>query len=276
MVNLIECRDCEAGWQWPLARTEQQSVVEFKNSYSNQDQGSYFDPTKRDSVARCQSEFLETKIAKPGRLLDVGCGDGNFARLMAVSGWDVVGLDPATLGTVTEQKSNGYLRILPCSISDLNKGDLFDVVTLWDVVEHVENPGQLISEAVSHVAPGGCLVVETGNFQSAGRVESKGTWWNYQIDHRWYLAPPQLRVLMAAAGLEEIELADRVLRPWWRGQPDVAPPRLRALAKKIARRPWQFAEAVSLHGELKSGVGKWKGWSGLEIMTMVGHKAMTA
>lgn len=272
MVNIIRCNDCEAGWQWPLQRTEQQSAVAFENAYSDQNEGSYFDPTKRDSVARCQCEFLESKFAKPGRLLDIGCGDGNFARLMADRGWDVIGLDPAILSSVIEQKSAGCLRLQPGSIADLNQYDFFDVVTLWDVVEHVEKPAQLIAEAATRVAPGGSMVVETGNYQSAGRVQSQGTWWNYQVDHRWYLAPPQLSALLTAAGLHNIELADRVLRPWWTGQPAIPLPRLRSLVKAIIKNPFRIGASVRAHNEITTCANKWTSWGGLEIMTMVGQK----
>lgn len=271
-VNVIQCNDCEAGWQWPLQRTERQSAVEFENAYKNQNEGSYFDPEKRDSVADCQRKFLQTKFEKPGRLLDVGCGDGSFGRLMAHHGWDVVGLDPVILTAVTERTLTGCLRLRPGGMADLNNGDFFDVVTLWDVVEHVEKPSQIIAEAAMRVAPGGCLVVETGNYQSAGRVQSQGKWWNYQIDHRWYLAPPQLRVLLSAAGLENIELADRVLRPWWKGQSDIPLPRLSSLVKAIFKKPWRAGVAVREYRDISSCASRWKDWGGLEIMTMTGRK----
>lgn len=273
MISIIECKDCEAGWQWPLQRTEQQSVVEFENAYSDQCEGSYFDPSKRDAVAHCQCQFLEENFSKPARLLDIGCGDGNFARLMADHGWEVVGLDPAILAAKTEQKATGCLRLQPGSIADLNRHEYFDVITLWDVVEHVEKPDQLVAEAATRLAPGGSMVVETGNYQSAGRLQSRGAWWNYQIDHRWYFAPPQLRALLAKAGLQNIELADRVLRPWWKGQPGIPRPRLRSLAKAIAKRPFQAAAAVRAHQDIAHYANKWANWGGLEIMTMIAKKA---
>lgn len=272
MVNIIQCKDCEAGWQWPLQRTELQSVVEFKNAYGDRNEGSYFDPMKRKAVANCQGDFLAAKFTKPGRLLDIGCGDGNFARLMAERGWDVVGLDPAILSEITERKATGCLRLQPGSISELDKSEYFDVVTLWDVVEHVEKPDQLIAEAATRLAPGGSIVIETGNYQSAGRVQSQGTWWNYQVDHRWYLAPPQLKMLLAAADLIDIELADRVLRPWWKGQPGIPLPRLSSLASAIVKKPWRAGSAVRTHQDIANCSNKWTNWGGLEIMTMIGHR----
>lgn len=273
MVNIIKCEACDAAWQWPLQRTAQQSVIEFQDAYSSQHESSYFDPIKREAVAHCQCEFLASKFAKPSRLLDIGCGDGNFARAMAKRGWNVVGLDPAILAPVTEEATGGRLTLQPGSIANLREHEVFDLITLWDVIEHVEKPGQLITEAATRLTPGGVLVVETGNYQSAGRVQSRGAWWNYQIDHRWYLAPPQLRSLLNKAGLRNIEIANRVLRPWWKGQSDMPPPRLSTLAKAIVKRPRHLGEALRTHHELVHGFNKWTSWGGLEIMTMMGHKA---
>jgi 2-polyprenyl-3-methyl-5-hydroxy-6-metoxy-1,4-benzoquinol methylase len=272
-VNIVECRSCEAGWQWPLRRSEQQSAVVFENAYAQHDDGSYFDLTKRDSVANCQVDFILEKMAQPGRLLDIGCGDGNFARHMANRGWDVTGLDPALSQGSVEMVALGRLSLQSHGLADLPADQLFDVITLWDVVEHVEKPDQLIEQAVAYLAPGGILVAETGNFQSAGRIDSQGTWWNFQMDHRWYFAPPQLRAMMTQAGLHRIELDDKVLRPWWKGHRDMPRPRLRSVVKAIAKKPWQLTSILRRHNDLLSGQKKWAGWSGLDIMTMTGRKA---
>ena len=177
------------------------------------------------------------------------------------------------LSTVTEEYAPGRLHLQPNAIAELPASQAFEVITLMDVIEHVEKPDQLIAEAATRLVPGGVLVVETGNYQSAGRVQSHGAWWNYQLDHRWYFAPPQLRELLNQAGLNSIELADRVLRPWWKGQADMVAPRLSGLVKTIAKAPWRASTALKCHQKLRHGNNKWKGWAGLEIMTMVGTKA---
>lgn len=273
MVNIVECRSCQSGWQWPLQRTEAQSEQVFNQAYATGEEGTYFDLDKRNSVAACQREFIETHIKIPGRLLDIGCGDGTFVRNMAQAGWHTIGLDPAIRVSVVESYSSGHLNLRGDFVADLPAGDIFDLITLWDVVEHVEKPDQLISDAVARLAPGGMLVVETGNYQCAGRIQSDRKWWNYQMDHRWYFAPPQLRAILTSVGLDHIELADRVLRPWWKGQAEAKSPRLRSLVKSILVRPWRAISAWQRYQDLARGKQQWKGWSGLEIMTMTGRKS---
>lgn len=77
---------------------------------------------------------------------------------------------------------------------------------------------------------------------------------------------------MAAAGLQDIQLADHVLRPWWKGQPEMLPPRLRSLVKALVRKPFQANATVRKHKEMTNYSKKWVKWGGLEIMTMVGQK----
>lgn len=274
LVNVVECRSCQAGWQWPLQRTAAQSEQVFNEAYATGEEGTYFDVDKRKSVASCQREFIEKHINISGRLLDIGCGDGVFARNMAQAGWNALGLDPAIRMPVVESCSPGHLNLRGDLVADLPAGYAFDLITLWDVVEHVEKPDQLISDAVARLAPGGMLVVETGNYQCAGRIQSDRRWWNYQLDHRWYFAPPQLRAILTSVGLDRIELADRVLRPWWKGQSEAQRPRLRSLVKSILTKPWRTIGAWQRHKALTQVAIEWKDWGGLEIMTMTGRKPL--
>lgn len=275
-VHIVACQSCQAGWQWPLRRSEQQSAVAFENAYAEHDEGSYFDQKKRQTVAACQLEFIHARCPHAGRLLDIGCGDASFARPMAQRGWDVVGLDPALTRSVTEEFAPGRLSLQCHSVAELPAAQLFDLITLWDVVEHVERPDELLQQAAAHLAPSGILIAETGNYQSAQRILSQGRWWNYQLDHRWYFAPPQLEALLRQAGLQHIELADKVLRPWWTGAREMPRPRLRSLIKAIAKKPWKFSSALGVHQALVVGKQQWTGWGGLEIMTMIGRKSPAA
>lgn len=258
-VAITQCTFCIAAWQWPLQRTQAESVVAFLGAYEAQAKESYFDPAKRASIAELQREFI-VNFALTGSLLEVGCGDGCFAKIMATHGWRVTGLDPA-LPSDTETET---VRLICGTFSALPADEKFDLITLWDVVEHVENPLNLIVEASSWLVPNGLMVIETGNFQSSGRITSSEDWWNYQLDHRWYLSPPQLAQLMTSAGLTDIRLAARVLRPWWKGQMSMSAPSVLNHIKAMVKRPHHIQKSFVIieiyhvlikHGRLGAG---WK------------------
>lgn len=270
-VSIVECPRCQAAWQWPLQRSEHQSAAVFHDAYAAKSEGSYFEAERRAAVAACQRDYLARQLPRPGRLLDVGCGDGCFARTMAAAGWDVLGLDPALAGTVEEAAPPGRLVLSPQRLETLPDTQPFDLITLWDVVEHVERPDRLVADAARLLAPDGLLVVETGNYQSTGRILNDA-WWNYQVDHRWYLAPPQLRRMLDDAGLARVELADVVLRPWWTGRASEPPPSGVALLRRVLRRPWRAADAWRRHRRMQQGAAALQALGGLEIMTMLARR----
>lgn len=266
-VSVVECRDCVAAWQFPVARNADESRDTFDAAYNSAD-GGYFDPAKRRAISELQRSFIEARMPV-GELLDVGCGDGSFARSMAAAGWRATGLDPAMPEKDrTAPGDEGALQLIRGSLDDLPADRRFDLITLWDVVEHLDHPTGLVSALAARLKPGGSLIMETGNYQSAGRIESGETWWNYQLDHRWYFAPPQLEALVREAGLEPVEWARQVLRPWWKGAPSSQAPGLGGVVKALARGPQAFARARQRHAELTAAARSWPNWSGLEIVTL--------
>ena len=272
-VNIVECEPCAWAWQYPLSRDVGASRVVFEAAYKAAAADTYFDPTKRTSVARLQRDFLMQRFA-PKSLLDMGCGDGTFATEMASAGCVSVGLDPSLPeDKVTHpQAPDAKLTLLRGGSEALDELRTFDVVTLWDVIEHVPEPLSLIRAAARRLNPGGWLVVETGNFQSKGRIESSTKWWAYQLDHRWYFAPPQLRDILGACGLGSIEIVDRVLRPWWKGQARTMAPGYGSLLRAALRRPNRFMELLQRHAELTHAARDWPEWSGLEITTLLARR----
>jgi cyclopropane fatty-acyl-phospholipid synthase-like methyltransferase len=103
---------------------------------------------------------LEKLKPPPGRLLDVGAYAGVFVEIAARHGWDAVGLEPSHWA-VQEARNQG----LPMIEGTLESADLptawYDVITLWDVIEHLTDPHAAIRRCHSLLKPGGLLVVHT-------------------------------------------------------------------------------------------------------------------
>ena len=97
----------------------------------------------------------------PSRLLDVGCGVGFFLEVAKEQGWDVSGIE-------TSQFASAYVRDrlgLDVSADDLAKADFpdnsFDLITMWDVIAHVTNPGDYLKKAGKLLKQDGLLVIKT-------------------------------------------------------------------------------------------------------------------
>lgn len=233
-ISVCGCIDCGLAWQWPPARDAAESVEYFETAYSDGEEGTYFDPDKRLAVCREELVFVET-IVNGGKLIDVGSGDGTFARYAAANGWTAFGVDPAGPEEISINGS-GRLCLVRGTLDDLDPCVRGDVVTLWDVIEHVERPAEVIAACKAKLAPGGWLMVETGNFQSASRIKAGDDWWGYDPDHRWYFTPDALRDLLEDAGFRSFRMAPKTLRPWITSSASRAPSRLR-YALSAAKHP---------------------------------------
>lgn len=140
-------------------------------------------------------------VKPPGRLLDFGCGGGSYLTRMAELGWTVTGLDcsPDAVRTVREKLGHAaHLGTLPHP--DLAPGS-FEVVTLWQALEHVHKPVEVLREAYKLLVPGGCLVVAVPNWDSYARSWFGEHWFGMDLPrHLTHFTPSTLRTTLQAAG----------------------------------------------------------------------------
>ena len=147
----------------------------------------------KEKVRRSEMFLNDTT---PGKLLDVGCGDGTFLNLMRGKGWQVDGIDfdPKAIQTA-KQKYDLSLRHGDLIAAKL-PAESFDAVTMSHVVEHLTNPVELLSEIRRLLKVGGQLVMTTPNTASIGHQKFGPSW--FGID------PPRHLHLFNKASLSEV------------------------------------------------------------------------
>lgn len=112
-----------------------------------------------------RASHLRTLLGGGGeRLYDIGCGDGLFLKAASCRGFSIGGLEP--MDRAREQAC----RKLGCEIDrepfrSTPEGG-FDVITAWQVIEHVEKPGELFDTVQRNLKPGGLFAVSTVNLES--------------------------------------------------------------------------------------------------------------
>lgn len=128
-----------------------------------------------------------------GRLLDVGCGNGDFLVLARSAGWDAYGVD-FDAAAVSAAQSQG-LNVVQGGIEVFDgQSAKFDAITLSHVVEHVHDPRALLEACFRLLKPGGYFWVETPNLDSLGHGRFGPAWRG--------LEPPRHLVLFNWDGLE--------------------------------------------------------------------------
>lgn len=116
------------------------------------------------------------KLPRGGaKLLDIGCGNGSFLSLARTCGWEVVGLDP-DLKAVANAGKQG-LTVYQGGIEYFDgKTELFDVITLNHVIEHVHDPVKVLKVCHALLKPGGQLWLATPNIDSFGHARFHKNW----------------------------------------------------------------------------------------------------
>lgn len=116
------------------------------------------------------TKWLTTHVfSKPGRLLDVGCGRGEYLKTFAHAGFDVAGVDSA-------QSARGMAPGCRIEVVDVDQEPLpfpeasFDYVYSKSVLEHLQKPGTMLSECFRVLRPGGVAVIMTPSWKHQWRV----------------------------------------------------------------------------------------------------------
>ncbi len=165
----------------------------------------------------CPERRGRLPLAPPGRLLDFGCGSGQFLHRMQQLGWETVGLDICPVVVHNLQK-RGYTvwpgtlphpRLVPQS---------FDIVTMWQSLEHVHHPRRILREVYQLLKPGGYVIIAVPNFAS-WPARWFGPWW-YALDlprHLVHFTPQTLRQMLQAERFHVRSLRGIIHANWLRG-----------------------------------------------------------
>lgn len=140
--------------------------------------------------------LLRPGVPPPARLVDAGAGRGRFVAAARAAGYDARGVEPSDRGVAAARDVYGVV-LDRAGIEDAPIGaGGADAVTLWHVLEHVEDPGAALRTLRGWLAPGGALLVG---------VPDLGSWQARVAGDRWYhLDLPRHRTHFTTAGLHAL------------------------------------------------------------------------
>jgi 2-polyprenyl-3-methyl-5-hydroxy-6-metoxy-1,4-benzoquinol methylase len=145
---------------------------------------------------------LHRASGTPPRILDVGCGDGAFLRVMQNAGWIVRGIDPDPAAVAVARKSGVQVAEGDLSAAEFPDGH-FDAITLSHVIEHMHDPRGALEVCHRLLRPGGVLSIVTPNVASLGHALFGRDWIGLEPPrHLVLFTPSALTSAVQAAGFE--------------------------------------------------------------------------
>jgi 2-polyprenyl-3-methyl-5-hydroxy-6-metoxy-1,4-benzoquinol methylase len=172
-----------------------------------------------------QADTLAKHLAlRDATVLDIGCGGGLFLSLLKQKGAQVIGIELSDSRAQYAKTKHGLAIDKHPIESDHWQRDFanhFDAVTLWDVIEHVNYPGQTLQCAVNVLKPGGLLLIDTpcrdSFYHRFGEFTYKLTRGKYPtflnamysshlFGHKQIFSTTEMKTLFESVGLEVIDL----------------------------------------------------------------------
>lgn len=143
------------------------------------------------------------KVILCGRVLDIGCGTGEFLLEMKQHGWEVKGLEIDKKASEFAEKEYG-LEVLNRDLNDLRPlENPFEVITMWHVLEHLHQPLNALKNIKDMLKDDGILVIAAPNIASFDAKFYRNNWIALDAPrHLQHFEPESLTSLCQAAGLE--------------------------------------------------------------------------
>jgi SAM-dependent methyltransferase len=146
-------------------------------------------------------------------MLDIGCGTGWISKIWVDSAACVTGLEPSQArGSIARERG---IRVLTCYVEDLDVSESFDLIVIRHVLEHLEQPAEILRRLHSRLNPGGLLLIIVPNIDCIGRKLFDTNWTWVLPWHCNFFNPQSLRSLLQLTGFEPVNMYQTPSPLWY-------------------------------------------------------------
>jgi 2-polyprenyl-3-methyl-5-hydroxy-6-metoxy-1,4-benzoquinol methylase len=201
VYRLMRCDDCNAVWLHdpPIpAQMGEHYTEDYHRAIVTAGEGSAMDRWKG------QVEMISRHKAG-GDLLDIGCSSGGFLSTMMNPAWSLYGIEMEESTAQRARATTGARVFVGDAMEAPFLPNTFDVITCFDVLEHVYSPRQFLSKVQEWLKPGGIFYAMMPNIDSWEAGLFGTHWFGLELPrHLSHFSPRSLRYLMNELGFEEI------------------------------------------------------------------------
>ena len=197
--DLMSCVECRLTFVAPPPKTEELSAIYDSEEYY----GVALDnPNRLQKDIYRRIEWIEKLTTLKGTILDIGCATGFFLQVAQSRGWTVKGIEQSAHLAEIAQQALGKSAVVSGELTSIDVGlGQFNVVCLWEVIEHNPNPHTIISSALKFLKPGGYLCLSTPNMSGWLAFLMKDKFpMIIPPEHLLYFTPQSLKLLITQHG----------------------------------------------------------------------------
>lgn len=237
-----ELNRCSVCGQLVSSTTEQRFIE--SNQHWDKPEGTWPEDKSYIRLLRRKTRDIQniTKILQQDRtsirLLDVGCSNGVFVHIANSLGIQAEGVDPSPKAVEDGVKKG--LKLHQGYLQDIAFEDgSFDVVTMYEVIEHVANSTDLIRECARILRPGGLLLIGTGNVNSWTRYIRRGKWdfLNDHVGHINFFSPQSLKIVAPRFGFHMVKVSTYSVKFFEKNEVNLVTYRLMKILGEILNMP---------------------------------------
>jgi len=243
---IIRCKDCGL-----LITSPRPSNDELGSYYTSPAYTSHINTAKniidkiyfraRQFTLRWKLSLLENTIpiSFQKNLLDFGCGTGEFLKVAKSNGWFTIGMEPSPFAR--QQADATIAQDIKASIHEVaEQNKKFDAITLWQVLEHVENTNETLQTLKGLLIKSGIIFIAVPNHTSWDSAHYKQYWAGYDVPrHLWHFNTKSMERLLENHALT-------VAR--------IIPMRLDAFYVSLLSEKYREGKSISLLGMIKAFV----------------------
>ncbi len=206
-INIVQCLNCDFVFI-PSYYRQQINYVEYKNEDSLK---AVIEGNDWLKIQRHKLRYKTIqKYCSKGKLFDLGVGWGHFLETGRLLGYEVAGIEMAKI-PFTYAKDYLKLPVECVDFFDYNqKNNYYDIITMWDVLEHIDNCDKAIEKCALMLKQGGFIVLQVPQIDSYIAKKQKESWQAMGLDHVNYFSKKTITNLLKSKGFEVLKIKSSI------------------------------------------------------------------
>ncbi|QJB56583.1 class I SAM-dependent methyltransferase [Pseudodesulfovibrio sp. zrk46] len=205
-LKIVQCNECDIVYVNPVFDDDKYQEIyrseDYQKIVKRLGEDSHLYRKQRFGAERVSviDKFHDPKL--PKTLFEVGCSTGFVIEEAIERGWTATGveLNPSAAAFAQERG----LPVVSAPVEEFEADEPFSAVAMYDVLEHLINPMELLNNVVSMMQKGGALYIYVPNYNSASRqlLGNDNSHFIWPTHHLTYFTPDTLKGFLERAGLE--------------------------------------------------------------------------